>query len=410
MNEVPECYNFAISHGMWYDISTGDILSHTSATKMIKARTRAANTELKLLALNVMQFAPFMARVSKAKIGKHNVVQMVDRWSPDTFAIQFSDARTRKAVMNTLGEVGLSSFEHQDALIMARKDREEAVNMLTSTGHRVVYKSKDLEAQEFRDSVIQTFQHQSSIKGQDRVFKLSHGDRLLFAICDGHGDDDTINYITQHKAKFTTLISDPFPTSNAEAVDKTSKVFIKFENEMRRAINAQHAGSTMVFAAHDLKTGKVFFGYIGDSRAVFQQDPSSPILATADHKPSDAAETRRIRALGGNITYHKHDVPRVNGNLATSRSFGDESLKSPGEDRTQDLVSVIPDVLGPVTFTSDSVYFLASDGIFDVVSNVEVIEALRSGKEAAEIGPYFAHTARSRGSRDDISVGVVIGV
>jgi protein phosphatase 1L len=409
MNEVSESYNFARSHGMWYDISTGDILSPASATKMIKARARASNAELKLLALNVMQFAPFMAKVSKS-VSKSKIVHMVDRWSPDTFAMRFQDVNTRRMIMSDLGNVGMSAFEHQDAIIMSKKDREEAVNMLTSAGHRVNYKSKELEAQEFRDSVIRSFQHQNSMKGQDRIFKLSHGDRLLFAVCDGHGGDEVIHYISLHKAKFITLISDPFPTSNAEALDRTTKVFAKFENEMRRETDATYSGSTMVFAAHDLKTGKVFFGHIGDSRAVFQYDSDSPIIATLDHKPSDVAETRRIRSLGGIVTYNKRDVPRVNGNLATSRSFGDETLKSKGDNRDEDLVSVRPDVIGPFNFGSNSVYFLASDGIFDVVKNEEVVAELRSDKEAAEIGPYFARTARSRGSRDDISVGVVIGI
>lgn len=413
MNFTQECYNFALSHDMWYDISTGDILSHTSAGKMLKARTRTSNPELKLLALNVMQFGPFMTKMSKRIKSSHKAdssLQIIDRWSPDTFAVRIKDDKTRKTIMNTLEIVGMQTYEHQDAIILAKKHREEVVNLLTSEGRRLTYKSKEMESQELRDDLIQTFQYQNSAKGQDRIFKLSHNDRLLFAICDGHGNDNAIAYITQHKTKFLSLISDPFPTSNAEAQDKTMKIFVKFENEMRKIIDGSYSGSTMVFAAHDLSTGKVFFGHIGDSRAVFQYDPSSPIMSTLDHKPSDIAETRRIRALGGNVTYNKNDVPRVNGNLATSRSFGDESLKSTSDDRNLDLVSVIPDIVGPLSFNENSVYFLASDGIFDVVGNEEVIKVLRSGKEAAETGPYFSHIARSRGSKDDISVGVVIGI
>jgi serine/threonine protein phosphatase PrpC len=179
---------------------------------------------------------------------------------------------------------------------------------------------------------------------------------------------------------------------------------------MRKQIDTLHSGSTMVFAAHDLRSGKVFFGYIGDSRAVFQQSPEAPHIATPDHKPSSQAETMRIRILGGYVSYNKNDVPRVNGNLATSRSFGDGSLKHNSEDRSQDLVSVTPDIMGPYNFGPDSIYFLGSDGLFDEVQNAELVKFVRNGGEAANVGSHFCSLAKQRGSRDDISIGFAFGV
>jgi protein phosphatase 1L len=410
MSNIRDCYNFAQNAGMWYDISTGDILSEASANKLVKSKVRVSSRESKLLAINVMQFGPFHTKMNSAvKSDNVKVVNIIDKWTNDTFILQPKGAASRKSVLKLIHDSGITSYEENGYIVVMKKDRENVIDML-SGNFRVIYKSKETKNQELRDKSMLTFQYQNNVKGQDRIFKLTHGDHVLFAICDGHGGDTVIDYITLNKVKFLSLIVEPFPTSTQEALERTTKIFVKFENEMRHTIDASHSGSTMVFAAHNMRTQKVFFGYIGDSRAVFQQNPSSAIISTSDHKPSDIAETRRIRALGGNVTYNHRDVPRVNGNLATSRSFGDESLKSQGNDRDLDLVSVIPNIVGPFDFESQSVYFLASDGIFDVVTNDEVIDVLRSNKEPADIGPYFSHTARTRGSRDDISVGIVIGV
>lgn len=412
MANVFESYNFALAHDMWYDISTGDILSASSGVKLLKARVRVANHEAKLLAVNVMQFGPFLSKVKHAHNGpKHKAVKMVDKWSADTFSLRFQDVRARANALEQLNELNISSFGDDDRVIISNKDRETAVSVLAASGYRVTHKSKELEAQELRSRQIKTFQFQiQSHKKQDRVIKLSQEGCLLFAICDGHGDNEVINYIDAHKVDFMALIASPFPSTHEEAQKRTTQVFIKFENEMRKKIDTMHSGSTMVFAAHDMKTNRIFFGYIGDSRVIFQHDSNSEVIASADHKPASHNESKRIKGLGGYITFNKNDVPRVNGNLATSRSFGDGTLKDNSEDRTKDLVSVIPDVMGPFKFGPESMYFLGSDGVFDVVQNGEIVSYVRNGKEPATVASYFAKVAKQRDSRDDISAGFVMGV
>jgi protein phosphatase 1L len=407
-----ESYDFAMSHEMWYDISTGDILSKSSGAKLIRARVRVGNPEFRLLAVNVMQFGPFLAKVSSRHTkSSHTVVKMIDNWSADTFSLRFPDANTRTTALEHLHAGNISSFGDEDRIIISNKDRERAVSLLTATGYLMGHKSKELEAQELRARHVKTFQYQiPSRKKQDRVIKLSQEGCLLVAVCDGHGEDDVINYIDLHKMEFMALIANPFPTTHEEAQKRTTQVFVKFENEMRSRINTMHSGSTMVFAAHDIKTGKVFFGYIGDSRVIFQHSPGSEIIASSDHKPNTPDESKRIRSLGGFVSYGKGDTPRVNGNLATSRSFGDGTLKSESEDRSKDLVSVMPDILGPVKFGPESLYFLGSDGVFDVVQNLEVVNYARGGNEAATVASHFASLAKQRGSRDDISAAFVTGV
>ena len=51
-------------------------------------------------------------------------------------------------------------------------------------------------------------------------------------------------------------------------------------------------------------------------------------FATKDHKPDDPEETKRIEGSGGFVSLPPQTyIPRVNGQLALSRAFGDFQLK-----------------------------------------------------------------------------------
>jgi protein phosphatase 1L len=118
----------------------------------------------------------------------------------------------------------------------------------------------------------------------------------------------------------------------------------------------------------------------------------------------------RIISLGGKVTKAKRDVMRVNENLATSRSFGDETLKTKGNtenDRNNDLVSVIPSVYGPFSLPSKSFYGLGSDGVFDVMSNEETIKLLSDQKKSSNVARKVVEMAVQKGSLDDITFGCV---
>ncbi|RVW20852.1 putative protein phosphatase 2C 44 [Vitis vinifera] len=83
-------------------------------------------------------------------------------------------------------------------------------------------------------------------------------------------------------------------------------------------------GSTAVTAI--VIDGKdLWVANIGDSRAVVCERGAANQL-TVDHEPD--SERRRIEKQGGFVTNLAGDVPRVNGQLAVARAFGDQSLKA----------------------------------------------------------------------------------
>ncbi|KAI7737590.1 hypothetical protein M8C21_024714 [Ambrosia artemisiifolia] len=115
-------------------------------------------------------------------------------------------------------------------------------------------------------------------------------------------------------------------------------------------------GSTAVVAV--VTPEKIVVSNCGDSRAVLCRNGVAIPLST-DHKPDRPDELQRIEEAGGRVIYW--DGARVLGVLAMSRAIGDNYLKP----------YVIPEPEVTITERSDEdeCIILASDGLWDVVSN-----------------------------------------
>ena len=93
-----------------------------------------------------------------------------------------------------------------------------------------------------------------------------------------------------------------------------------------------------------------------------------------DHKPYDPEEKARIEDAGGTVQWK-----RVDGDLAVSRALGDFQYKCrPDLPPEKQKVSCEPDIKIWDRQTSDEVLLLACDGLWDVLSNQEAIDAVRS--------------------------------
>lgn len=172
-------------------------------------------------------------------------------------------------------------------------------------------------------------------------------------------------------------------------------------------------GSTAVVAL--LCSSHIIVANCGDSRAVLYRGKEALALSN-DHKPNREDEYARIEASGGKvIQWNGH---RVFGVLAMSRSIGDRYLKP--------WVIPEPEVMFVPRAREDECLILASDGLWDVMTNEEACEAARrrillwhkkngpiinrgqgvdpAAQAAAE---YLSVLALQKGSKDNISVIVV---
>ena len=134
------------------------------------------------------------------------------------------------------------------------------------------------------------------------------------------------------------------------------------------------AGCTAVAAL--LRGPELVVAWAGDSRGVLSRGGKAIALST-DHKPNQEKERTRIMQAGGfvkNVGGHY----RVNGNLNLSRAIGDLKYKAnmaiPPEGQ---IITAEPDVTQVTLGIDDEFMVLACDGIWDVMSNQEVVDFVR---------------------------------
>ncbi|KAL6907504.1 hypothetical protein ACP4OV_002543 [Aristida adscensionis] len=127
-----------------------------------------------------------------------------------------------------------------------------------------------------------------------------------------------------------------------------------------------HVGSTAVVAV--VGPRHIVVANCGDSRAVLCSGGAS-IPLSADHKPDRPDELERIHAAGGRVIFW--DGARVFGMLAMSRAIGDSYLKP--------FVISDPEVrVVERKDGEDEFLILASDGLWDVVSNEVACNVVRA--------------------------------
>ncbi|XP_017698925.1 protein phosphatase 2C 50-like [Phoenix dactylifera] len=182
------------------------------------------------------------------------------------------------------------------------------------------------------------------------------------------------------------------------------------------AIAPETVGSTAVVAV--ICSSHIVIANCGDSRAVLCRG-KEPMALSVDHKPNRDDEYARIEASGGKVI--QWNGYRVFGVLAMSRSIGDRYLKP--------WIIPEPEVTIVPRVREDECLILASDGLWDVMSNEEVCDAARrrillwhkknagaassaqrgegADPAAQSAAEYLAKLALQKGSKDNITIIVV---
>ncbi|KAL3504744.1 hypothetical protein ACH5RR_034585 [Cinchona calisaya] len=214
----------------------------------------------------------------------------------------------------------------------------------------------------------------------------------LFAIFDGHLGHDVPAYLQNHLFD-NILKEDSFWTDPGGSI---SKAYEKTDQEiLSDSSNLGQGGSTAVTAIL-INGQRLWVANVGDSRAVISR-AGQVIQMTIDHEPS--TERDSIENKGGFVSSMPGDVPRVNGQLAVSRAFGDRSLKS--------HLRSDPDILDMNIDVNCDILVLASDGIWKVMTNQDAVNIARRIKNPQKAAEQVIAEALNRDSKDDISCIVV---
>jgi len=194
----------------------------------------------------------------------------------------------------------------------------------------------------------------------------------FYGVFDGHGGKKAAEYTKHHLIR--TLITNLESGMEVEAALKGA--FVKTDTEYIAGCGTDTSGCTAVTLLVEHSTRRYWCSNAGDSRCVLARKNAAFPLST-DHKADRPDELERIRKAGG-FVIHK----RVMGELAISRAIGDKDFKA------TDFKLVISEpeiVTGTLNEQTDEFVVLACDGLYDVMSNDEIVsfihKALVTAKE-----------------------------
>lgn len=213
----------------------------------------------------------------------------------------------------------------------------------------------------------------SSMQGWRRSMEDAHTlivrpDLALFGIYDGHGGAETSNFCAEHLPEFI-LQSEAF--TQGDIAKALIDGFVNLDKHLYFLNKRNRSGSTAVvlFVYRDV----LYCANAGDSRCVICRKGTALPLS-CDHKPFLPGELCRIEKAGSYVINR-----RVNGVLALSRAIGDFGFKSNGSlPWEQQAVISTPEVIStPLNRSEDTFAVIACDGVWDVLTNEEVIDFVK---------------------------------
>ncbi|KAJ7531731.1 hypothetical protein O6H91_14G056400 [Diphasiastrum complanatum] len=228
---------------------------------------------------------------------------------------------------------------------------------------------------------------------ETRISKVDGQIVGLFGVFDGHGGARVADFVKQNL--FENLLKHP------HFIDDTRRALVDVYRQtdsdyLKSAENHRHrdAGSTASTAV--LVGDRLLVANLGDSRTILCRGGEA-IALSVDHKPNRLDERQRIEEAGGVVMWA--GTWRVGGVLAVSRAFGDRLLKK--------YISAVPEIQEEIVGEDVEFLILASDGLWDVVSNQDAVAFAKSFLDPEEAARRLSEEAFSKGSADNITTIVV---
>jgi protein phosphatase 1L len=213
----------------------------------------------------------------------------------------------------------------------------------------------------------------------------------LFGIFDGHGGNDVVKYIKDRLPEIikTNILNNNSYDNSIET--KISLAFNKIDEELK-FYDSEHTGSTATILL--FQDNIVYCANVGDSTAFIVYDNFIKKISI-DHKCTDPKEEERILLSGGKITKN-----RVMGQLVLSRCLGDLYCKKYG-------VSNIPDISVNKLEGNVKYVVVASDGVWDVVKENELLQLSKNRKNAEGFCKDLVRLSIDKDTKDNVSCIVI---
>jgi len=252
---------------------------------------------------------------------------------------------------------------------------------------------------------------------------------VYFGVFDGHGGSQVAdlakeklhkNILQQYRQKQVQPASrdEKIKAAIKEAFMATDKEILALSERKKFELVGSTCVSAVLHGNPKLGTAlRLVIANCGDSRAVLCR-AGQAVAVSEDHKPTRIDEKKRIERVGGlvlqvrgawrvatstNPNSMSKAARREYQGLAMTRSLGDLHFKKPIS-----LAIAEPEIQVIPLSDKDLFLVLATDGVFDVMENQEVIDlALRSWDNAEEAATNIVRSAYKRGSEDNLTALVI---
>ncbi|KAK7390720.1 hypothetical protein VNO78_18750 [Psophocarpus tetragonolobus] len=258
---------------------------------------------------------------------------------------------------------------------------------------------------EFSMAVIQAnnlLEDQSQLESGSLSLNEGDYEGTFVGIYDGHGGPEASRFVNDHLFKNIKKFTSE---NNGMSADVISKAFLETEEEFLSVVEKQwlqkpplaSVGSCCLIGI--ICSGELYIANAGDSRAVLgrMDETTKEIKAVQlsdEHNASLESVREELHLLHPNdpqIVVMKHQVWRVKGLIQISRSLGDAYLKKAefnkapllskfrlSEPFEKPILKAEPAILVQKLCPQDQFLILASDGLWEQMSNQEAVDIVQS--------------------------------
>lgn len=221
-------------------------------------------------------------------------------------------------------------------------------------------------------------------------------DSSLYGVYDGHGGYRASAFCKEHMLDYIRS-HENFKTEPKQAIIEG---FHRVNNEfcaMAKQKFLSDGSTALVVCIHD---NHIYVANTGDCRAIIICHDKSTIAMSLDHKPNRKDEEERIKLAGGKVVHWGRW--RVQGVLAVSRAIGDINLHP--------YIIADPEILEKPLNIQDALVVIASDGVWDTMSNDDVAEIVLDAyrnKPFVDVAKELCTHAYLMGSQDNITAQII---
>ncbi|MDO8669089.1 MAG: PP2C family protein-serine/threonine phosphatase [Candidatus Buchananbacteria bacterium] len=212
---------------------------------------------------------------------------------------------------------------------------------------------------------------------------------LFAGVYDGHGGDEVVKLVEKElHLRFLSFLD--------EGLDFAESFILAYEKISSETKTLDLPGGSCA-ANLIISQGDVYLANAGDVRILAIGSEVDQL--TVDHHPDNKIEEERISHFDGVVMNNRifsNDLVSI----AISRSIGDFEYYSLG------LIST-PYTATYILKPSDLALIVASDGIFETMTNEDVATIVKNGDNTQDISQEITKTASQRGSRDNLTAMVI---